>query len=234
MITFSDRSSDSPFVERVWRSSSNQGGPFCSIAACHWELVVIRHEGKSAVIVRGPETKATTAECPSHGDWFAIRFKLGTFMPSFLPGDLRDRNDVPLPAASSRSFWLNGSAVEYPSFENAETFVSRLVRSGIIAADPVVNSVLREDARSANTRNEQRRFLRATGLTHGAVRQIGRARRATHLLRKGHAPLDVVYQTGYYDQAHFNRSLRRFIGQSPTEIIAAKAQLSFLYNTGET
>ncbi len=39
-------------------------------------MVVTRHEGKTSLTVRGPETKATTADCPAHGEWFAIRFKL--------------------------------------------------------------------------------------------------------------------------------------------------------------
>src|SRR4030095_14799749 len=92
-----DRCSVPPSVEGVWRSSSQRAGTFHSIAACHWEMVVTRHEGKVALTVRGPETKVTTAECPAHGDWFAIRFRLGTFMPLLRPANLRDRNDVTLP-----------------------------------------------------------------------------------------------------------------------------------------
>ena len=80
-IIFDDRPSDSPFIERVWRSHSERAGTFHSIAACHWEMVVTRHQGKTSLTVRGPETKATSADCPAQGEWFAIRFKLGTFMP---------------------------------------------------------------------------------------------------------------------------------------------------------
>ncbi|MDB5303946.1 MAG: transcriptional regulator, AraC family [Phycisphaerales bacterium] len=141
-IIFDDRPSDSPFVERIWRSHSERAGTFHSIAACHWEMVVTRHEGKTSLTVRGPETKATTADCPAYGEWFAIRFKLGAFMPLLRPGDLRDRKNVTLPDASGRSFWLNGSAWEYPDFENAETFVKRLVHAGLIAVDHSVLDVL--------------------------------------------------------------------------------------------
>jgi hypothetical protein len=230
-LIFDDRPSDSPFVERIWRSQSERAGMFHSIAACHWEMVVTRHRGKTSLTVRGPETKATTADCPAHGEWFAIRFKLGTFMPSLRPGELRDRNDVTLPNATSRSFWLNGSALEYPDFENAETFVKRLVHDGLIVADPTVDAVLRGQPQKLTTRTAQRRFVQVTGLTRGAIRQIERARRATNLLKQGVSILDAVYETGYYDQAHLTRSLTRFIGQSPAQIIDAQKQLSFLYNT---
>ena len=138
LLTFDDRPSDSPFVERIWRSHSERAGTFLSVAACHFEMAVTRHRGKTFLTLRGPETQATTADCPAEGEWLGIRFRLGTFMPRLTPGHLRDRQDVTLPAATGHSFWLNGSAWDYPDFENAETFVNRLVRKGIIARDAVV------------------------------------------------------------------------------------------------
>lgn len=233
-LIFEERPSDSRFVERIWRSHSERAGTFQSIAACHWEMVVTRHEGKASLTVRGPETRATAADCPADGDWFAIRFKLGTFMPLLRPGDLRDRNDVTLPNATSRSFWLNGSAWEYPDFENAETFVKRLVHDGLIAADLSVSAALRGQPQELTTRTLQRRFLQATGITHGAARQIERARHATNLLKQSVSILDAVDQAGYFDQAHLTRSLKRWIGQTPAQVLRAEQQLSFLYNTGST
>lgn len=230
LIAFEDRLSDSPFIERVWRSRSEQAGVFHSIAACHWEMVVSRLQGRTSLTVRGPETVATAADLPAEGEWFAIRFKLGTFMPRLLPGVLRDLNAVTLPSATGHSFWLNGSAVEYPNFENAETFVRRLVRTGVVAADPVVDAALRNQDQKVGTRTTERRFRQVTGLTHGTILQIERARRAALLLRSGVPILDACHDLGYYDQAHFTRSLRRFIGQTPARIGAAQQQLSFLYN----
>ena len=77
-LIFEDRLSDSPFVERVWRCHSERAGTFLSMAASHWEMVVTRHRGKTFLTLRGPETKATTADCPAEGEWLGIRFKLGT------------------------------------------------------------------------------------------------------------------------------------------------------------
>jgi hypothetical protein len=230
-IVFEERLSDSPVVERIWRSHSRRAGTFHSIAESRWEMVVTRYEGRTSLTVRGPETKVTTAECPAHGEWIAIRFKLGTFMPHFRPGDLRDRNDVTLPPATSRSFWLNGSTWDYPDFENAETFVDRLVRGGLVVADPTVKDALRGHPCERTLRTAQRRFLSATGITHSTIHQIERARRATNLLRKGVSILDAVFEAGYYDQAHLTRSLRRWVGLTPLQIARAEEQLSFLYNT---
>lgn len=93
-LTFDDRPSDSPFVERVWRCHSERTGTFLSIAASHWEMVLTRHNGKTTLTVRGPETKAATLDCPAEGEWLGIRFKLGTFMPHLPARNLLDRRDV--------------------------------------------------------------------------------------------------------------------------------------------
>jgi hypothetical protein len=230
-LSFDDRLSDSPFVERVWRCHSDRAGVFLSVAASHFEIAVTRHRGKTFLTLRGPETKATAADCPAEGEWLGIRFKLGTFMPELTPGQLLDRKDVTLPDATSRSFWLNGSAWEYPDFENAETFVKRLVQKGIITRDSAVDAAVRGQGQALSLRSAQRHFPRATGLTHCTVRQIERARHATNLLKQGVSILDTVHEAGYFDQAHLTRSLKYRIGQTPAEIIRGNQQLSFLYKT---
>ena len=116
LLTIENRESDSPFVERIWTARSERAGEFLSVAAGHWEMVVTRLHGRAFLTVRGPETRATPIDCPPDGDWVGVRFKLGTFWPAFLPGTLRDRRDVTLPGASTRSFWLSGSAWEYPTY----------------------------------------------------------------------------------------------------------------------
>ena len=193
-------------------------------------MVVTRLDGRVSLTVRGPETRATMADCPAQGEWFGVLFKLGTFMPLMRSGDLCDRNDVTLPNATSRSFWLNGSAWDFPSFENVETFVRQLARRGLIQTDRTVEGAIRGELQEITTRTEQRRLLQTTGLTRGAIHQIERARRATRLLRQGWPILDVMHETGYYDQAHLTRSLQRFIGQSPGRVAQGREQLSLLYN----
>jgi Helix-turn-helix domain len=230
-LIFEDRLSDSPCVERVWRSHSARAGPFLSIAASHFEMAVTRHAGKTFLTLRGPETKATRADCPADGEWLGIRFTLGTFIPALLPGNLLDRRDVTLPGASKHAFWLKGSAWEYPDFENADVFVARLARKGVIARDAIVDAVLHHHPQTLSLRSTQRHFLRATGMTFSTWRQIERARHATNLLREGVSILDTVDQAGYFDQPHLTRSLTLRIGQTPAEIIRGSRQLSFLYKT---
>jgi len=216
---FEDRPSDSSFVETIWRAQSERAGSFISLAASHWEMVVTRYRGKTSFTVRGPETKATPLHYQWTGaEWLGIRFKLGTFLPYLPPSKLLDRRDVNLPQATSQSFWLQGSVWELPTFENADTFVERLVRGGLLVRDPVVQAVLEGQPQELSVRAVQYRFLEATGLTHRTVQQIERARHALTLLQQGASIADTVYQAGYFDQPHLTRALKRFAGQTPAQI----------------
>jgi AraC-like DNA-binding protein len=230
-IFFEDRLSESPVIERVWRCRSERGGKFISVAASHFEMALTRLRGKAFLTLRGPETKATVVDCPAEGEWLCIRFKLGTFMPGLMPGSLRDHNDVTLPDATRRSFWLKDSAWQYPDFENAETFVRRLSKAGIITRDPTIDAMLQGQPLTQSLRSTQRHFLRSTGMTYVAYRQIERARYTTNLLKEGASIADAVHLAGYFDQAHLTRALKRLIGQTPARIAQGQNQLSFLYKT---
>lgn len=230
-LVFEDRPSDSPFVERVWRCHSERAGLFHSIASPHWEMAVTRHRGRTYLTIRGPETKATMADCPADGEWLGIRFKLGTFMPKLPVSRLIDWQDVDLPSLSPDSFWFEGAAWEYPSFENAESFVARLVRNGYVTRDGAVQAALAGDRQALSLRSLQRHFRMATGMTQATYRQIERARYATQLLRRGVSILDTVHEAGFFDQSHLARSVKRLIGQTPADVMSQEEQLSFLYKT---
>ncbi|WP_244422606.1 hypothetical protein [Ktedonobacter racemifer] len=91
IIIDEERPSDSPFVERIWRSHSEGAAPFLSIAVSRCELVVTKLHGKITMTVRGPETKATPlGGSPSDGEWFGILLKLGTFLPHLPTRSLAD------------------------------------------------------------------------------------------------------------------------------------------------
>ena len=143
-------------------------------------------------------------------------------MPNLRPGQLVDRA-LTLPQATSSSFWLDGSAWELPGPDNADVFVDRLVRAGLLVHDAVASAVLRGGAEGLSTRSVQRRVSRATGLTRGAIRQIRRAERAVELLSGGVPACDAARQAGYADQPHLTRSLKRFVGQTPAQIASSAA-----------
>lgn len=230
---FDVRPSDVSLVEKVWHSQAKSEGTFTSTAESHWEMVVVKYEGKISLTIRGPETKASMAASPVDAEFFGIAFKLGTYMPHLPIKKLLDRNDMSLPEASSQAFWLNGSAWQFPTFDNADTFVSRLMREGLLVRDPFVHGALDGQPQPLSPRALQYRFVQTTGLTHNTIQQISRAKAAVALLRQGMPILDVVFEAGYFDQPHLTRSLKRFMGQTPSQIahLSPLSEFAFLYKT---
>ncbi len=231
-LNLQQRLSDSPFVERIWRSRSEGINSFISIAVAQLDLVVWKQYGKTCIALQGPETKAVAAPVPQDAEFFGILFKTGISLSPFAVENLVDGN-VTFPEANSQSFWLNGSAWQLPNYENADTFVDWLARDGLLAHEPVVNDVLRGYQPNLSLRSVQRRFLGATGLSYRTIQQIERARHAAVLLQEGVSILDTVHETGYFDQPHLNHALKYFIGQTPTQLMdkSRMEQLSLLYKT---
>ncbi|MDQ6661451.1 MAG: AraC family transcriptional regulator [Chloroflexota bacterium] len=228
-----ERLSDSPFVERVWRAHSEGTDPLLSLAQSCWQIVVTTYDGKMSLTVRGPETKATPlGDCPTDREWFGILFQLGTFLPH-LPARNLVNGDLTLPQASRKTVWLSGSTFQFPTYENADTFVDWLVREGLLVCEPVVGAALQGQLKDLSLRSVQRRFVHSTGVTRSTICQIERARYATLLLKQGVSIRHTILETGYFDQAHLTRSMKCFIGQTPAQILGQSQpeQLSYLYKT---
>lgn len=79
-FVFDARSANSSFVEMIWHTHSDRAGTFTSVAASNWEMVIATFNGKTTLVARGPETKASQADFPADAEFFGITFKLGTFI----------------------------------------------------------------------------------------------------------------------------------------------------------
>jgi AraC-like DNA-binding protein len=221
VFEFETRPGESPLVERIWRTRSEPVEHFISVASSQFGIVVTRQNDRTYLTVRGPETLATTSPIPEDADFFGITFRLGTFMPAWPALQLVD-SPVTLPEATLQSFWLTGAAWEFPDYGNADVFVERLVRQGLLVNDALVEAALQHQLPELSVRSVERRVRWATGLTRGAIRQIERARKAVELLDQGVSILETVRQAGYADQPHLTRAWRRFVGQTPAQILASK------------
>jgi hypothetical protein len=230
-LQFVDRPSDSRYIERVWRSRSENLARMTSIATAHWTLVIWEESGQVRAAVQGPETHVSLAPVPEDTTFgiFGIRFALGTTMP-WLPIEQLVDGHIEFSDVSRRSLWLGGSSWSLPDFDDAEYFVQQLVHAGVLVQDPVVAEVLRGGSVELTVRSVRRHFLRATGLTRGRIRQIERARHAAVMIEDGLPIADVIHDLGYFDHPHLARSLGRFVGQTATQLRGqSEDQLSLLY-----
>lgn len=211
------RASDSPYVSYVWRSRSEGVDRMTAVASACWDLVFWESRAGFQAAVAGPESRTSTAPVPEEAAFFGITFALGTSL-THLPAPLLVDGGVDIPGATHRSFWLKGSHWPVPGPDDAEAFADRLVRAGVLARDPLVSDLMRGGTPDVSARTAQRRFQAATGFTHGAARQIERARHAAVLLREGTAADDVVHRLGYYDEPHLAHALSRFIGRTAGQL----------------
>jgi hypothetical protein len=223
IVDLDGRPSDSPFVESIYWARSEGGGSFTSIAASQWEMVMTKQKGKVTLSLRGPETKASSAAIPEDAEFLGITFKHGLFMPSLPVYELVDR-EIHLTATGKNSFELFGDTWEFPTSENAEVFINRLLRKDMLAHDQLVDDVMRGKSLDMSLRSIQRRFLHVTGLTYKTIQQIERARQALSLLQNGEPILDTAYLLGYFDQPHLTRSLKLYAGKTPAQIVQTNAQ----------
>jgi AraC-like DNA-binding protein len=212
-----ERLSDSPYVDLVMSGRTVRDGRTIRPAETHWHMVCVRHQGGTQFIVVGPLTTSGVVTFTPGVEILWIRFRLGTYMPHLPHRDVLNVETM-LPGAASRSFWLKGSAWQFPNYENTDTFVSRLACQGVLAYDPVVEDALRENAGDIPSRTVRHRFLRATGLTRAHIRQAERAAHAAALLRQGRSILDTVDESGYFDQPHLTRALKRWVGYTPAQL----------------
>lgn len=195
------------------------------------ELVFTRLPQLVAVTLRGPVSRGGFIECPPNGEWLAIRFALGTYLPRIPTAALIDRKDVHLPVLADGRFWLSDSSWEIPNFDNAEDLVRRLAVAGIIARNHATDAAVEGDVDWMSRRSAQRHFRRVTAMTFSSYQQIQRARHATSLLMNGQSIVTTALDAGYFDQAHLTRSMKQLIGMTPGRLLRERPQLSFSSKT---
>ena len=217
LLAFSSRVSDSAWVASVWTARSDHVDEMTAVASESWGLVFWTQDGVQQAAVVGPETRTSTAPVPPGASFVGIQFAVGSSLRIANTSSLLD-GGLELTDVTARGFWLDGRRWEAPCADDAEALVERLAHHGALLRDPVVEQVLRGDDSALSTRSVERRFRAAAGMSHGAVQQIKRARRAAVMLAGGAPTSDVVVGLGYYDEPHLSRLLRRYVGRTVRQL----------------
>lgn len=184
-----------------------------SVAGVSWGLVLWQQGGQAHAGVTGPYPRTGTAPVPEGATFTGIELAVGASVRGVTPAAL-DGGGIDLPDTTRRTFRLDGRRWEAPGPDDAEALVDRLVRAGSVVRDPLVTAVLRGVRPDVSVRTVERRFRATTGLTHGAVRQIERARTAAELLVADEPAAEVVAKLGYFDEPHLARALRTYVGRT--------------------
>jgi hypothetical protein len=207
-----NRKSPHPFVETIWQSTNVSDGTYLATPDRSWDLIAMIHaDGRKEMMLTGQATK------PMYVPYFAgtssvvISFTPSSYLPSYPSDALIDSFEM-LTTPDNEHFVLAGHTFSFPTFENAEILVEQMIEKGILKSDPVVGG--KQSAHSSRT--AQRHFTSTTGMSRKSLEQIERAQHAVSLLQKGKRPADAAADSGYSDQPHLTKSLKKIMGVSPT------------------
>lgn len=212
------RKSDNPYIETVWSTESKADGVYLATPDASWDLIIATNpDGSKLAFITGQATKPQEIPYEKGSSSLVISFAPGAYMPEY-PGDtLLDSMEF-LPNFDENHFMLAGHTFEFPTFENIEKLVEKLVTLGILMNDKIVNDVMQGKRAALSERAVQRHFVRTTGMTQKYFDQIHRAQLAVRLLQGGEKPLDVAAEAGYTDQSHLAKSLKKIMHKKPSDI----------------
>lgn len=183
-----------------------------------WDLIVgIHKDGNKQMILAGQATKPAEIPYKAGTGSVVISFAPGAYMPQYPAEQLLDTVEF-LPNFDDTHFMLAGHTFAFPTFENAEALVEKLVELSILKNDNVVDGELQGSPKAMSDRAKQRHFVRTTGLSQAYLRQIKRAQHAIRLLQQGKKPIEAAVEAGYTDQPHLANSLKKIMRTKPSDV----------------
>ena len=212
------RYSDHTYIDRVWKTQNVEDGVYLATPDGSWDIIVlIQADGSRSVMLTGQATEPMDVPYTGGTSSVVVSFAAGAFLPAY-PGKRLLNSFEMLPCPDANHFVLAGETFEIPSYETAEALVEAMVARGVVRMDEVVASILQGDDKALSDRAKQRHFSEVTGLTRKSLEQIKRAQAAIRELQDGKRPVDVAMETGFTDQAHLSKSLKKIMHRKPSEI----------------
>lgn len=215
------RPSDSPYILGVTRRVYDDGGDLTVPDGC-WDLVIIKQNSETQVLLTGAITRPIPLAFPPGTEAMNITFKPEVY--HLIPAPQMLNEGKILPRFGAKSFRFGNNVLEIPTFDNAEEFVNKMMKLGVLASDKLVASILEGRPMAASERSVQRHFLQTTGMTMKFVQQVQRAQLAVEMIKQGKRIVDVAHALGFTDQAHMTKSLKGIMGITPAAITQAAAK----------
>jgi len=212
------RKSDNPYIDTVWQTKNTADGIYEATPDGSWDLIVgIDEHGNKMMMLTGQATKTMQVPYKKGTGSVVISFAPGAYMPHYPAEQMVDALEF-LPNFDSNHFSMAGHTFAFPTFENAEKLVEKMVDLGILKNDLIIDGEIHGKPKTISERARQRHFTRTTGLTQKYLEQIKRAQKAVDLLKQGKKPVDVASETGYTDQPHMAKSLKKIMAVKPSGV----------------
>lgn len=215
---FTQRPSDHPYIQSVWKARITGEGSHTLPARGSWDFIFMKNQSASSALLVAPSKIATVSKyAEEEAEYFGIKLAPG-FFPIHLDAHAMLHKVQNLETLKS-GVKIKGTHIEVPTFDTAEQFVAKLLQQSVFDNDPIVGSELLDpDNADITPRSIQRRFSRSAGIPKSHFQRIDQAAHAEILLLRGNSIADTTYKAGYYDQSHLIRSLKTLRGFTPSEI----------------
>jgi len=212
------RTSDNPFIDRLWASENLESGVYKATPDGCWDLIAhTSKDGSRTMMLTGQASKPAMVPYEGGTSAVVISFVAGAHIPQLPGASMLDSAKI-LPNADEDHFMLLGHTFAIPTYKNAEELVEAMERHGLLAIDEVVAAVLKGTPKAMSDRNMQRHFMQTTGLTRKSLEQIHRAQKAVRLIKAG-APLSAAAaDAGFTDQPHLSKSLQKLMQARPSDV----------------
>ena len=211
------RESSHPLIDAVWTTQNLSDGVYSATPDGSWDLIVLIHQnGAKQMMITGQATKPMSVPYQKNTSSIVISFVRGAYIPQYA-GKLVDSFQI-LPNVDASHFTLCDKTFTFPTYATAEKLVEALIEAKLLVADPVIHKANDGTKWAASKRSYQRHFTEHTGISKKYFEQIERAKTAVSQLKNGKSPRDVAADTGYTDQPHLARSLKKIMGVKPSDV----------------
>jgi len=215
------RSSPHPFVDTVWHTRNISDGTYTATPDGNWDLLLCRDEhGKRVAFLAGQETKPQQLHYKAGSESVVISFRPSVYMQGISARQLVD-GTMMLETDGANSFWLGGELFPFVDFQSAETLVDQLIDRKIIMQDQRIEKALQSDKpkrSSSDARTRQRHFRKVSGLSQKQLEVIDKTKAAVRGLQAGKSPVDAAADSGFYDQAHMAKAVRKVMNRKASDI----------------
>lgn len=215
-LMWQERQSASPLIESVWTCSAPTLVSRAVIADPCISIALVRDSDGTRVILTGPKTKPFHALLPAGYISINIRLKTGVFLKNLPTQELTDKSFVLSTDPKSR-FWLEGTRLQFPDFDHAESLVDQLHGMGYLNYE-APGDVHAQTTDHLSPRTHSRQVRRITGLSPYQLYQLRRMHQALCLLKQGMPAIKVASELAFVDQSHLIHASKKFFGYTPKQL----------------
>jgi AraC-like DNA-binding protein len=239
-----------PYVKCIWRfESESPGKPDRIVPDGRPELIVHRgarfaeldargaHHLQPGVLFAGQVTRSLRLRATGPAAVMGVRFHPHGAR-AFVGVSMRELTDrrIAIEMAHDPEEDVDGALARVEAFvaeriassRHPEDLLARAMSERIEAADGMINAEALFSDAAVGRRQAERRFADAVGIGPALLASIFRFRRVFDVIERGGPRpwTEAALAAGYYDQSHFIREFRRFVGCTPSEFEAERSGLA--------